>query len=74
MNKRLWKLSEDEYRSQQLVAIAVRHTQLALEHLNRKTSVERKRTILSEIAQLRIERDALINEADCTNQNKIKFH
>lgn len=57
MNKRLWMLSEDECRSEQLVAISVRHTKLALEYLNRKTSIERKQAILSEIAQLRIERD-----------------
>ena len=63
MNKRLWMLYENECSSEQLVVIAVRHTKLALEYLNRKTSVERKQTILSEIAMLRIERDALINEA-----------
>jgi hypothetical protein len=71
MNKRLWMLSEDECRSEELVAIAARHTKLALEHLNRKTSIERKQTILSEIAQLRLERDALLDEADCIFTNKI---
>ncbi|WP_240417386.1 hypothetical protein [Paenibacillus periandrae] len=70
MNKRLWMLPENECCSEQLVASAARHVKLALEYLNHKTSVERKHTILSEIAKLRTERDALLNEAVCTDKNK----
>ncbi|RTE08239.1 hypothetical protein [Paenibacillus whitsoniae] len=71
MNKRLLMLSEDECCSGKLVAIAARHVKLALEYLNRKTSIERKQTILTEITNLREERDALINESViCTNNNK----
>jgi len=64
MNNRLWRLSENECSSEQLVAIAVRHVKLALEHLNPKTSAERKRKIVSEITQLREEREALLGAAN----------
>ncbi|WP_409344232.1 hypothetical protein [Paenibacillus sp. MBLB4367] len=71
MNKRIWTLSEYECCSRQLLALAVRHTKLALEYLNRKTSIERKQTILSEISKLRAERDAFLNAVDLDRQNKI---
>ncbi|NQX69402.1 hypothetical protein HQN90_25015 [Paenibacillus alba] len=70
MNKYLLMLSENECCSERLVSIAARHIKLALEYLNRKTSIERKQTNLSEIAKLREERDALINQAVCIDNNK----
>lgn len=62
MNKRLWVKLEDDKCRERLVAIAVHHTKLALEFLNRNTSIQRRLAILSEIAILRIERDALLND------------
>ncbi|MBW7476670.1 hypothetical protein K0T92_18280 [Paenibacillus oenotherae] len=68
MNKELRMLVEDDDLRQQLLVIAARHIKLALEHSNRRTTMERKQFIIREIAILRADRDALINGVICSRE------
>lgn len=61
MNKRLWILSEDECFDKRLLELAIQHVKLALEFSLRKTTLERRDKIKSEVLLIREQRDNLLN-------------
>jgi hypothetical protein len=67
------RLFDNECFNKRLITIAVLHTKLALEYLNRNTSLEHKQSILKEIAELRAERDLLLFQLENTTERKLNL-
>jgi hypothetical protein len=60
--RNLWIAMEDDATTQILVELARRHSKLALEHLAKDTSPDRRKSIRGEIESLREIRDAILSQ------------